>query len=60
MMPPIVNSLGPITDWLSSRRIGALNAKYEDFSKASSAAKVHYSSQSCIGPTAWPTGIQMH
>ena len=41
MMPPIANSLGPITDWLSSRRIGALRAKYEDFSRASSAVKVH-------------------
>ena len=41
-MPPIVNSLGPITDWLSSRRIGGLSAKYEGFSKASSTAKVHH------------------
>ncbi|CAL5224599.1 g7310 [Coccomyxa viridis] len=39
MMPPILNSLGPITDWLSSRRIGALRAKYDSFSKASSATK---------------------
>ncbi len=42
MMPPIANSLGPITDWLSSQRIGALSAKYEDVSRASSAAKVHH------------------
>ena len=41
MMPPIVNSLGPITDWLSSRRIGSLSAKYKGSSRASSAAKVH-------------------
>ena len=44
MMPPIVNSLGPITDWLSSRRIGSLSAKYEGFSRASSSAKVHHHS----------------
>lgn len=42
MMPPIVNGLGPITDWLSSRRIGSFSAKYEEFSRASSAAKVHH------------------
>ena len=40
MMPPILNSLGPITDWLSSRNIGAFSAKYNEVSRASSAAKV--------------------
>ncbi|CAL5224600.1 g7311 [Coccomyxa viridis] len=39
MMPPILNSLGPITDWLSSRQIGAFSAKYDEVSRASSAAK---------------------
>ena len=40
MMPPILNSLGPITDWLSSRNIGSFSAKYDEVSRASSAAKV--------------------
>ncbi len=39
-MPPMLASLGPITDWLSSRRIGAFSAKYDEVSQASSAAKV--------------------
>ena len=42
MMPPLLSSLGPITDWLSSRRIGAFTAKYDEVSQASSAAKVCY------------------
>ena len=41
MIPPMLGSLGPITDWLSSRRIGGLSAKYDEVSRASSAAKVH-------------------
>ena len=41
MMPPMLGSLGPITDWLSSRRIGRFSAKYDEVSRASSAAKVH-------------------
>ena len=42
MMPPMLSSLGPITDWLSSRSIGAFSAKYSEVSQASSAAKVHH------------------
>ena len=42
MMPPILNSLGPITDWLSSRQIGAFSVKYDEVSRASSAAKVRH------------------
>ena len=41
MMPPVLKSLGPITDWLSTKMIGSFSAKYDEVSRASSAAKVH-------------------
>ena len=55
MMPPVLYSLGPITDWLSSKAIGGLSAKYDEVSQASSAAKVHchfqnFSAFSCASP----------
>lgn len=39
-MPPILNSLGPITDWLSGMLFKGFRSKYEDVSKATSSAKV--------------------
>lgn len=47
-MPPILNSLGPITDWLSSRRISSFSTKYDEASRASSAAKVHQHPLECF------------
>ena len=40
MMPPVLNSLGPLTDWLSSMVFAGLASKYDELSKASSFAKV--------------------
>ena len=40
MMPPILNSLGPFTDWLSGIMFKGLLSKYKDVSNATSAAKV--------------------
>ena len=41
MMPPVLKSLGPITDWLGIKMFGSMIAKYDGVSRASSAAKVH-------------------
>ena len=40
MMPPVLNSLGPFTDWLSGMVFGSLASKYDELSKASSFSKV--------------------
>ena len=40
MMPPFLNSLGPITDWLGGMMLGPLIKKYDAINQASSAAKV--------------------
>ena len=40
MMPPVLNSLGPLTDWLSSMMYSGIASKYDELSKASSLAKV--------------------
>lgn len=39
-MPPVINSLGPITDWLGSMMFKPMIAKYDEISRASSVAKV--------------------
>ena len=41
-MPPVLNSLGPITDWLSGIMFGPVIKKYDAVNKASSAAKVSH------------------
>ena len=41
-MPPVLNSLGPITDWLSGILFGPVIEKYDAVNKASSAAKVSH------------------
>ncbi len=41
-MPPVLNSLGPITDWLSGILFGPVIQKYDAVNKASSAAKVSH------------------
>ena len=43
MMPPVLSSLGPITDWLSRKMVNAFSTKYDEVSRASSAAKVFQS-----------------
>lgn len=40
MIPPFLNSLGPITDWLGGMMLGPLIKKYDAINQASSAAKV--------------------
>jgi len=48
MVPPVLNSLGPITDWLSSKMINSFSTKYDEVSRASSAAKVGRSARKSI------------
>ena len=40
MMPPVLNSLGPLTNWLSSMMVGGIASKYDELSRASNSAKV--------------------